>query len=241
LFLAIFGAYMKKGLGLITVSLCLLVYLSNCNKTNTVAPSALRVFNIDYTLQPQDMYLNNQVQATNIAYANDNSYVSVLPGTYNIKFAPAGSSNFNADYNIDFSTGKNYLMFLFGSGSQLQSEAFDVNPLTLGIDTSEIRFFNFSPNAPLMDIGIKNTDTSKLDTTYTIYTHRYFNDIYSNRLLTNFLIMPSGTYSFKLRYADTTLAFDSIQLTLGDRRSYTILARGNYGSTPAFRVDTLQH
>ncbi|HWB24783.1 MAG TPA: DUF4397 domain-containing protein [Chitinophagaceae bacterium] len=234
---------MKRGLLLFFTAACLLVYLTNCNKTNSVASAVLRVFNIDPTLQPQDMYLNGQVSAANLTYGSDTSYISIQPGTYNIKFAAAGSLNFNTDYNIDFTNGKNYLMFLFNNSGTVQSEAFDINPLALGIDTGEIRFFPFCPNAPLADIGIKNADTSKVDTTYTYYTNRYFNDVYANRTYTKFLKLPIGTYYIKFRYAGTTTAFDSLLLQVGDRRSYTIFTHGYYDSTgvPPFTIDTLQH
>ncbi|HVX51168.1 MAG TPA: DUF4397 domain-containing protein [Chitinophagaceae bacterium] len=203
----------------------------------------LRVFNIDPALHPQDVYLNNQVSATNIAYGNNNSYIAVQPGTYNLQFAQTGTTNLYGGYNIDFNTGKNYLMFLFNSNGSLQSEAFDASLLKLGLDTGEIRFFDFSPNAPVMDIGIKNTDTSKLDTTYTYYTRRYFNDIYSNPTLQKFIRLPSGTYYVKLRYYNTTTAFDSLLLRVGDRQSYTLLAHGYWDSSgvPPFVIDTLRH
>ena len=234
---------MKKALALFTIAGCLLVVFTRCNKTNTVASAELRVFNVDPTLPAQDMYLDGQLQLTALPYGNDTAHVSIQPGTYNIKFANTGAGAGDAVSNIDFTTGKNYMMFLLNNNGTTQFEAFDESLLRLGQDTSEIRFFTFSPNAPLMDIGIKNTDTSKLDTTYTFYRKRYPNDVYANRVYNNFTRLPSGTYYLKLRYADSLLAFDSVLFTFSSRKSYTILARGNYnstGSTP-FVVESLQH
>jgi len=234
---------MKNALALLTVAGCLLIYLTACNKTNSVAPSYVRVFTIDPTLTPQDVYINNQVQISGLTYGNDTSQIGISPGTYHIGFANTGTTNTSTDYSIDFDAGKNYLMFLLNNNGTMQAEAFDESFLRMGLDTTEIRFFNFSHDAPLMDVGIKNTDTSKLDTTYTFYTKRYFNDVYLNHTYTNFIRMRAGTYYVKLRYADTTIAFDSIKLSFSVHRSYTILVHGNYsGNTSApFVIDTLVH
>lgn len=234
---------MKKALALLTMAACLLIYLTSCNKTNSVAPSYVRVFTIDPTLKPQDIYINNQAQLSGVAYGNYNNQFAIAPGTYHIGFTNTGSSTSNSDYNIDFNAGKNYLMYLLNNNDTMQAEAFDESVPRLGLDTTAIRFFNFSHDAPLMDIGVKNADTSKLDTTYTFYTKRYFNDVYQNSAYTKFIVMPAGSYYIKLRYADTTIAFDSVLLSFAVRHAYTIVAHGTYNgpTTTPFKVDTLMH
>jgi len=233
---------MKKALALFTIAGCLLVLFTRCNKTNDVANAELRVFNIDPSLPRQDMYLNNKVQLSNLAYDGDSMHTSIQAGTYNIAFANTGTSDVNTGYNIDFTTGRNYMMFLFNNAGKAQFEAFDESYLRMGIDTSEIRIFDFSPNFPLSDIAFHNTDTSKLDSNYTYYTKRYFNDVYANRDLTSFKRIPSGTHYLKFRNPGTTTAFDSVLLTFADRKSYTILIRGYYDSTVApYKIDLIQH
>lgn len=233
---------MKKAIALFTIAGCLLVLFTRCNKTNDVASSEVRVFNIDPNLPAQDMYLNNQVQLSNLAYDGDSLHTSIQPGTYNIAFANTGTTNVNPGYNIDFTNGRNYMMFLFNNGGKAQFEAFDESYLRMGIDTSEIRIFNFSPNFPLSDIAFHNEDPTKLDTNYTYYTKRYFNDVYANRDLTTFKLIPSGTHYLKFRAPGTTFAYDSVLVTLADRKSYTVLIRGYYDSTVApVKIELIQH
>jgi len=231
---------MKKGLALLTTAFVLLLLLTRCNKTNTVASSQLRVFNIDPRLNAQSMFINGDKKLSSLAYGSD-STIEIFPGTYNIKFRSGAS---NTGYNIDFATNKNYMMFLLNRNDSVLSEVYDASFLTLGQDTSELRFFNFCPDAPVMDVGFKNTDTSKLDTTIKYYKKRYFNDVYDYRATyTTFSRIPSGTYWLKMYYKDSTKVFDSMQLTFADRQSYTILAQGHYGTAGAtgFKVRAVQH
>lgn len=240
-FCSIFGAYMKKALVLLTTAFSLLLFLTRCNKTNDVAASTLRVFNIDPRLKAQNMVINGETKLTGVAYNND-STINIMPGTYNILFQSTGTKT--ASYNIDFGFNKNYMMFLLNNNDSLLSEVFDASFLPLGPDTSEVRFFNFSPDAPTMDIGFKNTDTSTLDTTYKYYQGRSFNDVYVNRIAYSvFRTIPSGTHWFKMYYNDSTKVFDSVLLTFANRKSYTIVAHGLYSSTGAdsFKVSAIVH
>lgn len=232
---------MKKALALLTTAFILLLFLTRCNKTNDVAASKLRVFNVDPRLKPQSMVINGETKLTSLAY-NSDSTIDIMPGTYNIQFQSAGVNTSN--YNIDFGFNKNYMMFLLNRNDSLLSEVFDASFLPLGPDTSEVRFFNFSPDAPVMDIGFKNTDTTKIDTTYNYYKARYFNDIFVNRIAYSvFKRIPSGTHRFKMYYKDSTKVFDSVLLTFASRKSYTIVAQGLYSSTGAdsFKVSAVAH
>lgn len=224
---------------------CIIIGLTNCNKTNTVASAQLRVFNIDPTIQPQDIYLNGVERISGLTYGIDTNYVAIPPGTYNIQIAPANTNTFNTNYNIDFSSGKNYMMFLLNINSAIQTEAFDENILPMGYDTAEFRFLPFSPNAPTMSVAIKS-DTASYDTTYVIFTGRTFNDAYATRNLAQFTRIVSGPYTFKLRYLatdSTTVTIDSMHINFIPKNSYTIYASGYFDSTGVqpFKIDTLHH
>ena len=218
---------------------------SNCNKTNSVSPAALRVFNVDPSIPPQDMYLNGAMRVAGLTYGSDTNYIAVLPGTYNLQIAPVGSTTFNTDYNIDFSTGKNYMMFLLNIKGAIQTEAFEENIVPMGYDTAEFRFLPFSPNAPLMNVAIKS-DTASFDTTYVIFNNRFFNDAYSTRTLAQFTRIISGPYTLKVRYlaSDSTMVtIDSMHINFIPKNAYTVYTRGYFDSTgvPPFTIDTLHH
>jgi hypothetical protein len=196
------------------------------------------------------MYLDGTLlQPSAIAYGANNSTYSIAPGTYNLKIAPTGTTTYPINDNIDFGPGKNYNMFLLNVNNTLQPEVAEVALNTLGYDTSEIRFLNFCPNSPVVDIafnllGYTNTNIFYYDTTYTIYTGRYYNDQYDNSAYKAFTLLPSGQYNFKIRYTDSTLAIDSMNISLAPGASYTIYARGYFDTVstlPPFIVDTLMH
>ncbi len=129
--LATFGANMKS-IFLFIIIACTVACFSNCNKTSSAPSSVLSIYNIDPAVKPQDMYLNGLPTARNITYGFDTNNVPIFPGTYNIKFAPSPTTNFNKGYNIDFSVGKNYSMFLLNVNGALQPEVFDENIQPLG-------------------------------------------------------------------------------------------------------------
>ena len=234
---------------LFTALVCSIAFI-NCNKTTLTTPTSLRVINVYPGSQPQDMYLDDALmQPAAIAYGSKNNYYSIQPGTYTFKVAQTGTTSFTINDNIDFSTGKNYLMFFAHVGDTLQPEAAEVAPTYLGFDTSEIRFFNFSPNSPVLDIAFQlksyaDTLITYYDTTYTVYIGRYFNDQYDNSTYKTFYALPSGNYNLKLRYTDTTLAIDSMDMTLVNGKAYTIYTRGYTDSTsnvPPLIIDTIMH
>jgi hypothetical protein len=203
------------------------------------------------------MYLDGKLQApASIAYGAGASSYLIAPGTYNFMLAPSGTTKYNTNDNIDFGVGKNYLMFLVHTNDTIQPEVAEVALPTLGFDTSAVRFFDFSPNSQVLDIAFKldsiynpyiyQYDTTyhiTSDTTYTVYTKRYYNDQYTNAGYKAFYKIPSGLYNFKLRYADSTLAIDSMELPLLPGKSYTIYTRGYMDSSgaPPLIIDTVLH
>jgi hypothetical protein len=125
---------------LLTALVCSLAFV-NCNKTTLTVATSLRVINVYPSSQPQDMYLDDAlVKPAAIAYGDKSNYYSIEPGTYTFKIAPTGTTTFDINANIDFSTGKNYLMFFANVRGALQPEAAEIAPTYLGYDTSEIRF-----------------------------------------------------------------------------------------------------
>jgi hypothetical protein len=224
----------------------------NCNKTTLVTNTQLRVINVYPGSQAQDMRLDGTLkQPTAITYGLKNAYYSIQPGTYNFTLAPTGTNTYNTNDNIDFTAGRNYLMYLVNVGGVLQPEVAQININTLGSDTSEMRFFNFSPNSPYVDVAMHLQayynpllEQNYTDTTYAIYSSRYYNDQYDYPQYKNFTLLPSGTYGLLVRYADTTIAVDTMQVTLAPGTSYTFYTRGytdSSASVPPLVIDSIVH
>ena len=235
---------MKKRLPIFIVVAGVMLFFINCNKTTISSTTQLRVINVDPGSQPQDLYLDGTLMVPSaVAYGLDTNVYTVIPGTYNFKIGPNGSTSYSVNSNIDFSPGKNYLMFLLHLNDTLQPVVAEVNLPILGSDTSGVRFLNLSPNSPTMDIAIKSDTAVVYDTAIvTKYIGRYYNDQYVTSIYKNFITMPSGPYNFKFRYTDSTLAIDSMDINLLPGKCYTIYRRGYAGSTsyPVI-TDTIVH
>ncbi len=233
---------MNKPLIIFVIVFFIVAGMSNCTKTTTSIPSVLQVVNVYPGSPGQDIYLNSSLIKTPIVYGIDTDFFSIPAGNYNIKIAPTNTTNFTINNNIDFSTSKNYIMFLVNEGGTIKPEVVQNNYSPLGFDTSEIRILLFSPNSPPFDIWVR--DTVATDTTQPIYYTRYFNDQYANRTYSSYLVLPSGPYNLKFRATGTTTTLDSISVTLNPGISYTIYTRGYFDSSrniPAFTIDTLIH
>lgn len=88
----------------------------------------------------------------------------------------------------------------------------------------KIRFFNFCPNAPALDVVVQGA-TNKL------FTNRSYNDQATTPTHENFIEIDAGNYTFLFNNAATgaTVYTTSVQALLPDR-IYTLAARGVIGN-----------
>lgn len=91
-------------------------------------------------------------------------------------------------------------------------------------DSVYIRFFNFSPNAGMVNLrdSVSGTDW---------YASRYFNDQAGLNNYTTFNRIPHGVYSLQLTRSGDDSVLVSRKDTLAGGHVYTIFAKGFSGGT----------
>lgn len=203
--------------------LAAIVGVVSCNtkNDNTSLPVAsFGVVNASPDSGNLDVYVGGNVAVQNFAFGSDTGYFAINPGTYSLQVAPTGTSNFVINTNASFAPGTSYSVFTIDSTSAVAADSFTV-PST---DSVRVRFFNFSPNAPAVDLAVAGGSTW--------FTNRTFNDQAANAGYQSFITIPAGTYNLELRTAGTStvlLPLPSEGLLGG--KVYTLYARGILGAT----------
>jgi hypothetical protein len=117
-----------------------------------------------------------------------------------------------------------YSLFLVDSASKIK-HVFVTDALAdSGSGTPKLRFFNFSPNGPALDLAVSGGQV--------LFSSRSFNDVSTNQLLSKFSASAAGTYNFEIRLAGTTTAIATITgVVFKAGKHYTLYAKGFYGGT----------
>jgi Domain of unknown function (DUF4397) len=179
-----------------------------------------------------DFSINGTLYATSVGYTTTAGtirytlpYYTIEPkaGT-TIAYNVTGTPNKYASVSKDLQEDMVYSTFLIDSIYKAKAVIVtdDLSDPTPG--KVKIRFFNFSPNAPALDVVIQGT-TNKL------FTNRSFNDQAVTTAYESFIEIDPGTYTFLFTNTSTgaTVYTTSAQILLPDR-IYTIAARGVVGN-----------
>lgn len=215
---------MVKLLGLVMLPL---VFLSCSKDDDTESGKAnIMVVHASPDAPLVDVRVNNSVVLSNVSYPQNSDYKEVNSGSTNIKIAPAGTSTYVIDANVNVEPNKHYSVFAIDSVSKIKAAVVgdDLTPPAAG--KAHIRFFHFSPNAPAVDIAVSGGAV--------LFGNRSFNDQSANASLTAFTPVDAGTYNLEVRVAGTStvaLSLPNISLTAG--KIYTVFAKGFLGGTGA--------
>jgi len=177
------------------------------------------------------------VMAVNAAASTSGNNMNVAVGTQNLNDIPFGSTSTytqvrsgdnavvvaagsnSASSLMNFEKDKSYSIFTIDDGSALKTVAVeDVLPgNTAGI--SNIRFFQFSSDAPAMDIVIGGN---------TIFANRSYNDQAADTSLAGFTTIISGTYDIEVRDPVTSnVLYTFYGVTIEDGKTINMIAKGS--------------
>jgi hypothetical protein len=199
----------------------------SCNNedNNTVPPaSSFAVVNASPDAGSLDVYVNGGPLVRNLPYGDDTGYFTISPGTYTFSFADSGSTTSFLDQGISLEPGITYSVFAIDSVSHLQTAVITDSARLPSIDSVEARFFNFSPNAPALDLAINGT---------VAFSARSYDDVGVNPMAAHFTYFTPGTYTVELRLAGTSTVLYTTSVTLVGGKVYTLYAKGFIGDTGA--------
>ena len=183
--------------------------------------SYMRFLNAVPGSQPVDIYANNSLVASSLAYKGFTEYLQVLSGVYNINVFPAGTTGPSLlNTTIEVPVRSINTAVLMGTPSAMSMRTFYETVVQIPPGSLYLRFANLVPDSPAMDLLLSNGT-------------ELFNGV-TFGMATNYIPLPAGTYIFNVRQNDTgrnLLYVPNIQLHQGN--FYTIYAVGSMdGSVP---------
>jgi hypothetical protein len=199
-----------------------------CDLGGNNMPSAPAAAILFATLSPDapnaDIYVGSSTAVSNMPYARATNYSQIVPGRNTIRITNAGGTPGIVTDTINVQEGYYYSLFLIDSVKRMKLALVKDELATVSSDSVRIRFFNFSPNAPAVDLLTKSGDS--------IFVNRTFNDQSATSSLQKFTKIKKGTYVFSVKqsHSSTTLV-DSMKLDLVGGGNYTLFLKGFLGGT----------
>lgn len=215
-----------KYLRSLSAILLLIVSLSSCLKDSPPAPaaSAVLITHASPNAPSLDMYVDGALSLYNIPYGTDTGYAAINPGTFQFDFTPTGNTASLLTQSITFGSNIYYSLFVVDTVGKLKMVAVEDNFNTVNADTAQVRYFDFSPDAPFHTLTITNgTDSVQ-------YAIRNFNDQTSTT--TAFNNLKGGTYSVKLSTPGSSTPFKTFDnIALAGGKIYSFYLKGFYNGT----------
>lgn len=203
--------------------------------TNT--PANVRVVHASPDAPAVDVVVDNNFGSPlvpGLNFPDVTPYVAPPLGDYNIKVAPAGTTNAVIDANVTLDAGERYTVIAVGLVSDLSIE-----PLVLVDDQrrvateAKVRLVHGSTEAGLVDIYVTEPGAS-LDTSTPAFTAVPF------KADTGYVSLPAGTYDVSVTpTGSTTPAIGPIPLNLQAGGIYVAIARDSAGPTLPLDLITL--
>ncbi len=182
-------------------------------------PAKVRIFHSSPDAGPVDIYINGFRILKDFAFKEDSDYLSFPGGQYQVDIYPAGnmvSAVFSRKISVE--SGKFYTAAAAGNAAKLKLLLLEDQPAVSPGET-KIRFVHLTPDAPAVDIAVKNRDV-------------IFQDI-SFPKASEYLALTPMTVDLEARIAGTSnvvLSMPRIQFKAD--QAYTILAVGSAVSEP---------
>jgi hypothetical protein len=182
-------------------------------------PAQVRVLHAVPDAPNVDIYVNGNKVLSDIAFKDISGLMPLPEGRYHIDIYPAGTSvSTIISKRVTVEAGKIYTLAAVGKGNKLQLLPYVTDPFVPSGET-KVRFIHLSPNAPAVDIAVKNGDV--------IFPNVSF------KQATDYLGLTPMTVNLEVRAAGTKDVVLSVpNVTLKPNQAYTIFAVGLLNDTP---------
>ncbi len=212
------------------LSFCFLLLISSCLKDNSDSSIESAALVSVYALSPDapnfNFFMNGNNIAADIPFGSYTLYNPVAAGNIAIKLQTT-NQNLSIDTTISTTAGAYYSVFLIDSFKAIKSVFLKDNlkDTTANDTTVYLRFFNFSPDAPPVDIYYADSTNYK-----SIWKNRSIQNEATLDSINTFTAIKTGTYNFlvinSINNKDTLAKFASRDLTTP--ANYTLLLEGKY-------------
>ncbi|UII54501.1 DUF4397 domain-containing protein [Cytobacillus spongiae] len=201
--------------------------LMRMEANNGNSPAMVRVLHASPDAPNVDVYVNGNPILKNVEYKQSSKYMSLPAGRYQIDIYPTGTMVSTViSKKVHVEPGKFYTLAAIGPVSKLRLAAFEDMPQVPAGET-KARFIHLSPDAPAVDIAVKNRDV--------IFPNVSFKEA------TDYLGLSPMTVDLEARVAGTknvVLSLPGIQLNPNE--AYTIVAVGFVSDDPQLEAIILK-
>lgn len=210
-----YNRYVIKKISFLAIAAITL--FSGCTKSDPYVPEigALSIYNFSPSSGTFDFYITDtKVNTAAMPFGGGISYLQLYAGLYDVKFTIAGESESLYTYKDLPITKDNYAtLYLTGTPGNLEGLYLSDNATEGSIKSAFVRFINLSPDAPALDLEIKDGAQIVTNKTYKSYS--------------NFIEVDPSTVVLEIKDTSTgTVKHSFSSTTLHASHFYTIIARG---------------
>ncbi len=164
-----------------------------------------------------DVWVNGAVAFSNAPFKGITAYAALDPGSYNVQVSPTGATTpIVIDATLDLAADTDYTVVAVGQLASIEPLVLVDNNSTPAAGKAHVRFVHASPDAPAVDIAVKNGPV--------LFSNVPFKGV------GDYLPVDAGTYDLEVRLAGTdTVALEVPGVALSDQTVYTIFAMGLAG------------
>ncbi|EOD00488.1 DUF4397 domain-containing protein [Caldisalinibacter kiritimatiensis] len=186
--------------------------------------SFIRILHASPDAPAVDVYINNNLVASNLKYRQFTEYLQVPPGRYNVKVFAAGQrTNPVIDTEVNVTPMSIATVAAVGRLENIKLLPIPEPRMPIPPGKLYIRFGHLSPNAPRVDVRLPNGQT--------LFRNVGFEEV------TDYIPVDPGTYTLEVFLAGTDERVLYVpNVNLQPNRFYTVYAVGLAGQRPPLQV-----
>ncbi|MDM8532442.1 DUF4397 domain-containing protein [Anaerolineales bacterium HSG25] len=170
--------------------------------------------------------IDGKAMFNELTYRDVTAYQTIKPGRYTVMVVSSADLEMVLyETEIEIETGQDYSLISAGKLVLLESFLINDNNLLPATENPQVRFIHLSPNAPTIDLLVKNGIEATL-----------FSEV-SFKNMTSFIPLEAHNYEMTLRVAGTSvIALKQVEVTLDKGKSYTLFGVGLAGGEPVLEI-----
>lgn len=173
-----------------------------------------------------------------ISYPGNTGYQNLPEGSHVVKATSGGSGTTLFEGSLSTIANAKQSLFLYDRTTSLKAFAVVDNVLVPPTGKARVRFFNLSPNSPVIDAGTVNGGVFTA-----LFSSRGFEDNTSAINNSVYQLVDAGTYNFQLRVNGAGIVLvNTPALVFEAGKSYTLFAKGISGDiTSPIGLETISN
>ncbi|WP_159441161.1 DUF4397 domain-containing protein [Pedobacter caeni] len=193
------------------------ILIQSCSTKETPVPEAASLMGVNTSPSPAsyDMYINGQKATTSgaLAFGGPTAYLRLNTGENTIKFTVGGSTESVVSKKINTENNKVYSLYLIDKGANMDILVANDGVSSLPTTKALIRFINLSPDAPALNLSVKDAETILTGKTY--------------KAVTDFVEIEPKKYTFQIKDKATNPAMaELVDADIKAGGIYTLLSIG---------------